>query len=107
MIISIVAYVIIVQHFLHRHELPLELSSSKAVCDACKQGKKSPIGFFIEVSTHVTKAPLELILSDVWGPTQNFVSSPKFYVSFIDTSSFFTSLSLLNHKPNVYNMFNQ
>lgn len=74
----------IVRHVLHRHELPLESSNNNdiAVCDACQHGKSHQLPF--SSSDHVVKAPLELIFSDVWGPTQTSVSGHNYYVSFID-----------------------
>jgi hypothetical protein len=41
----------VVKHVLHKHELPLESSSNKAICDACQQ--KSPIAIsFIKPCNH-------------------------------------------------------
>jgi hypothetical protein len=42
------------------------------------------------VSTSVSFKPLELIFSDVWGPTPDSVGRKKYYVSFIDDFSKFT-----------------
>jgi histone deacetylase 1/2 len=66
----------VVQHILHKHELPFESSSNKSVCDACQQGKSHQLPF--SLSTHVIKAPLELIHSDVWGPAKTSISGHKF-----------------------------
>jgi histone deacetylase 1/2 len=82
----------VVQHVLHSHDLPStsESNKNKAVCDACQQGKSHQLPFYL--STCVTKHPLEIIYSDVWGPAQTSVSEYCFYVSFVDAYSRFTWL---------------
>jgi hypothetical protein len=73
----------IVQHILHRHELPSVVSVNKAaVCDAYQQGKSHQLSF--PLSNRVTSSPLEIIYSDVWGPAQTSISGHQFYVSFTD-----------------------
>ena len=52
------------------------------ICDACQQGKSHQLPFLL--STRVTTSPLEIIYSDVWGPTQTSVSGHEYYVSFVD-----------------------
>ena len=96
----------IVSHVLRRHELPLVSSNKETpVCDACQQGKSHQLPFTI--SSHVIKAPLELIYSDVWGHAQTSVSGHNYYVSFIDAYSRFTWLYLLKRKSDVFNVFVQ
>jgi hypothetical protein len=97
----------VVQHVLHRHDLPSIGESNKvtSVCDACQQGKSHQLPF--SLSTRVTQSPLEIIYSDVWGPAQNSISGHHFYVSFVDAYSRFTWLYLLKHKSDVYNVFLQ
>jgi histone deacetylase 1/2 len=95
----------VVQHVLHSHDLPstIESNKHKAVCDACQQGKSHQLPF--SLSTRVTKHPLEIIYSDVWGPAQVSVSGHHFYVSFVDAYSRFTWLYLIKHKLDVYDVF--
>jgi histone deacetylase 1/2 len=97
----------VIHHFLHSHDLPSIIESNKhqSVCDACQQGKSHQLPF--SLSTHVTKFPLEIIYSDVWGPAQTSVSGHRFYVSFVDTFSRFTWLYLLKHKSFVCDVFLQ
>jgi histone deacetylase 1/2 len=95
----------IVQHVLHRYELPSESASKDVICDACQQGKSHQLPF--SLSTRVTTSPLEIIYSDVWGPAQTSVSGHQFYVSFIDAYSRFTWLYLLKHKSDVFQVFLQ
>ena len=95
----------IVQHVLHRHELPSVSNNNSVICDACQQGKSHQLPF--SLSTRVTTSPLEIIYSDVWGPAQTSVSGHQFYVSFIDAYSRFTWLYLLKHKSDVFQFFLQ
>jgi histone deacetylase 1/2 len=90
----------VVQHILHRHELPSVLVNKVLVCDACQQGKSHQLPF--SLSTRVTTAPLEIIYSDVWGPAQISISGHQFYVSFVDAYSRFTWFYLLKHKSDVF-----
>jgi histone deacetylase 1/2 len=96
----------VVRHVLRRHELPF-VSNNKAssVCDACQQGKSRQLPF--SESTHVVKAPLELVYTDVWGHAQTSVSGHNYYVSFIDAYSRFTWLYLLKRKSDVFDVFLQ
>ena len=56
-------------------------------------------------STSVSKAPLELIYSDVWGPGPVSVGRQKYYVSFIDDFSKFSWIYLLKNKSDVFEKF--
>jgi histone deacetylase 1/2 len=49
----------IVQHVLHRHELPSVSVNKAVICDACQQGKSHQLPF--SLSTRVTTSPLEII----------------------------------------------
>jgi histone deacetylase 1/2 len=97
----------VVQHVLHSHDLPsiIESNKNKSVCDACQQGKSHQLPF--SLYTRVTKHPLEIIYSDVWGSAQVSVCGHCFYVSFVDVYSRFTWLYLLKHKSDVYDVFLQ
>jgi hypothetical protein len=53
----------------------------------------------------VSKVPLELVFSDVWGPTPSLVGKNKYYVSFIDDYSKFTWIYLLKNKFEVFAKF--
>jgi hypothetical protein len=53
----------------------------------------------------VSKAPLELVFSDVWGPAPNSVGKNNYYVSFIDDYSKFTWIFLLKNKSEVFPKF--
>jgi hypothetical protein len=80
-------------------------STSDVVCDACQCGKSHQRPFPRYVS--VSKTPLELVFSDVWGPGPTSVGRNKFYVSFIDDYSKFTWIFLLKHEYEVFTKFHQ
>jgi hypothetical protein len=46
----------------------------------------------------ISKVPLELIFSDVWGPAPTSAGKHNYYVSFIDGFSKFIWIYLLQHK---------
>jgi histone deacetylase 1/2 len=78
----------IVQHVLHRHELPSESVNKVVICDACQQGKSHQLPF--SLSTHVTTSPLEIIHSDVW-------VLPKLLLVDINTMSVLLMLIVVLH----------
>ncbi|RDX65444.1 hypothetical protein CR513_55899, partial [Mucuna pruriens] len=49
--------------------------------------------------------PFDLIHSDVWGPTSNFISGAKWFVSFIDDCIRVTWIFLMKHKYEVCQIF--
>lgn len=55
----------------------------------------------------MSKAPLELVFSDVWGPAPSSVGNKNYYVSFIDDFSKFTWVYLLKHKSEVFSKFRE
>jgi hypothetical protein len=73
------------------------------VCDACQQGKSHQLPFPKSVS--VSKTPLELVFSDVWGPAPTSAGKHNYYVSFIDDFSKFIWIYLLQHKSEVFQKF--
>jgi hypothetical protein len=73
------------------------------MCNACQQAKSHQLTY--PISTSQSRAPLELIFSDVWGPTYDSINKNKYYVSFIDDLSKFTWIYLLKHKSDVLKKF--
>jgi hypothetical protein len=73
------------------------------MCDACQQVKSHQLPY--PISSSSSKAPLELIFSDVWGPACTSIGNYKYYVSFIDDFSRFTWIYLLKHKSEVFQKF--
>ena len=80
-------------------------SKNNSVCDACMQAKSHQLPF--SMSNHISTSPLQLVFSDVWGPTINSVGGYKYYVSFIDDFSKFTWIYLLKQKSEVFDVFMQ
>jgi hypothetical protein len=59
-------------------------------------------------AVHRTLAPLELIHSDVWGPTPVSVNGYKYYISFIDDFTKFTWIYLMHDRmeaPKIFQLF--
>jgi hypothetical protein len=52
-----------------------------------------------------SSAPLELVYSDVWGPTIDSFGRKQYYISFIDDYSKFTWIYILLHKSEVSKYF--
>jgi histone deacetylase 1/2 len=95
----------VVKQVVNKFGLPCSESSNESVCNACQQAKSHQLPF--PVSTSVSKHPLELIFSDVWGPALESVGRKKYYVSFIDDFSKFTWIYLLQHKSQVLEKFKE
>jgi hypothetical protein len=81
----------------------LKEASSESLCGACQRVKSHQLSF--SVSSSVSKAPLELIFSDVWGPVPMSVGKFKYYVSFIDNYRKFAWVYLLKNKSDVFQKF--
>jgi hypothetical protein len=91
----------IVKVILSKNSLPvISDTSSESVCDACQQDKSHQLPY--PVSTSISKGPLELIFSNVWGPACDSIGRYKYHVTFIDDYSKFTWLFLLKHKSEVF-----
>jgi hypothetical protein len=73
------------------------------VCDACQCAKSRQLLF--PKSSSSSKAPLDLVFTDVWGPAPSFVGRNNYYVGFIDDYSKFTWIFLLNNKSEVFSKF--
>jgi hypothetical protein len=73
------------------------------VCDSCQRAKSHQLPY--SLSPNVSKAPLELIHYDIWGPAPTFVGRYSYYVSFIYDYSRYTWLYLLKHKSDIYHLF--
>ena len=94
----------VVQQILSKNCLPFFQESNKeSICDACQLGKSHQLPY--PTSTSVSRKPLELVFSDVWGPALPSVGRNTYYVSFIDDFSKFTWIYLLRHKSEVFQRF--
>lgn len=82
----------------------LHISCSSFDCITCKSCKGHKLPF--EHSHNKKLAPLELIHSDVWGPSPvTSIQGFHYYVTFIDDCSHFTWLFPLKQKSEVSNVF--
>jgi hypothetical protein len=77
-----------VQRVLVSNDLEFTRESNNVVCNPCQQAKNHQLHFPKFVS--VSQATLELVFSDVWGPTPSSMGRNSYYVSFIDDYSKFT-----------------
>lgn len=79
-------------------------NTSKSFCYPCLQGKLHKLPF--SHSTSVSTFPLQLIHTDVWGPSpQISVNGFNYYVSFVDDMSKYTWLYPIKLKSDVSTVF--
>jgi hypothetical protein len=93
---------------LHTRQVVLGLpkfSGRKAqICEACQLGKQHQLPFPDERNQSHNK--LDLIHSDVWGPTQNVsLGGSRYFVSFIDDYTRHTWIYLIERKSEVFDCF--
>ena len=82
----------------------LPISDSITHCKHCLNGKMQQLPF--DKSNFKASKPLELIHSDVWGPTPTTsISDFQFYVLFVYDYPKFTWLFLLKFKSDVFEVF--
>jgi histone deacetylase 1/2 len=89
-----------VRHLVSKFSLPTSSNKIPSICSACQQGKshRLPFSSFQSISTHL----LELIFSDVWGPSPIMSThNNKYYVSFVDHFSKYTWLFPILAKSSV------
>jgi hypothetical protein len=75
-------------------------SNNETISYACQKAKSHQLPY--STSTSASSARLELVVSDVWGPTLDSIGGKKYYVSFIDDFSKFTWIYLLKFKSEVF-----
>jgi hypothetical protein len=96
----------IVQRVIKESNLPCLAQEIKdSVCNACQQAKSHQLPYTI--STSISKHPLKLVFSDVWGPTPKWARRYKYYVSFIDDFSIFSWIYLIKFKSEVFQKFHE
>jgi hypothetical protein len=96
----------IVRSILRLNNLPcLKESSVSSICNACQLAKSHQLPY--NTSIHRTIMPLEIINSDVWGPTPISVGDYKYYISFIDDFTKFTWIYLMIDRTEAHHIFLQ
>jgi hypothetical protein len=76
---------------------PIVGNKTEPACSACLSAKSKQLPFYSSQSQ--IKAPLELIFSDLWGPSPVCSrTGNKYYISFLDAYSRYTWLFPISHK---------
>jgi len=93
----------VLQLVLNKISIPCS-SLSLSFCDSCKVGKMHQLPF---ANCQITaKAPLELIYSDLWGPTPVLSTEGfKYYIVFIDACTRYAWLYPLKQKSDALAIF--
>ena len=94
----------ILHHLATSCTLPLSTSSSDMTCDSCLCHKSQQLPF--HVSSLKSHGPLDLIYTDVWGPTPiPSTEGYRFYVIFIDHFTKYIWFYSIYHKSDVSLIF--
>ena len=95
-----------VSRIISRFGLLVLPNSNKKFCSACLQPKSKQLSFSPSLSQY--NSPLDLIYTDVWGPSPICSQHGfKYYVSFLDASSRYTWLYPMTKKSDAFNIFLQ
>jgi hypothetical protein len=95
-----------VSRIISRFGLPVLPTSNKTFCSACLQSKSKQLSFSPSFSQYTS--PLDLIYTDVWGPSPIYSQHGfKYYVSFLDAFSRYTWLYPMTKKSDAFNIFLQ
>ena len=96
----------IVSSIISRFGLPTVANKNEPACSACLSAKSKQLPFYSSQSQ--IKAPLELIYSDLWGPSPVLSRTRNnYYVSFLDAYSRYTWLFPISHKNDAFPIFIQ
>jgi hypothetical protein len=90
-----------VKQVISKFYLPAFSNKSAASCVSCQQAKAHQLP--CPASTSISNHPLELLFSNVWGPSPVVLSNGnKYYVTFVDAFSRFTWLFPIQCKYDVF-----
>ena len=96
----------IVSTIISKFGLPIVGNKTESACSTCLSAKSKQLPFYSSQSQ--IKAPLELIFSDLWGPSPICSrTGHKYYISFLDAYSRYTWLFPISHKNDAYSVFIQ
>jgi hypothetical protein len=96
----------IVHRVISQNKLPcVREHHQDTLCDACQQTKSHQLTY--PKSLSVSKFPLDLIFSVVWGLAPDSFGRNKYYVSFIDDHSKFVWIYLLRYESQVFENFHE
>jgi hypothetical protein len=94
----------IVHHVFSNFNLSTTSNKKPIVCPACQRGKSHQLPF--SLSENKSSFPLELVFSDVWGPSLTISNNgARYYVIFVDHFSKFTWFYPITCKYNVSSIF--
>jgi hypothetical protein len=94
----------IVHHVINKFQLPVTNNKKLPICPACQRGKSHQLPF--NMSENKSSVPLELVFSDVWGPSPILSNNgARFYVIFVDHFSKFTWFYPIACKSYVFSIF--
>ncbi|GFY82736.1 hypothetical protein Acr_02g0009760 [Actinidia rufa] len=94
----------ILHHLVTSCTLPLSPSSSEINCDLCLCNKSQRLPF--HESSLKSRDPLDLIYTDVWGPTPvTSTEGYRFYVIFVDHFTKYIWFYPISHKSDVFAIF--
>jgi hypothetical protein len=95
-----------VHSVISQFQLPVHSNKASTPCKICPQAKGHQLPF--SSSTSSICKPLELVYSDVWGPSPTLsINGNRFYVSFIDAYSRYTWVFPIQAKSDVMPTFLQ
>jgi len=93
-----------VNFVLSKFQLPVLSNKAPAPCNVCPQAKGHQLPFSASQTSICN--PLDLIYSDVWGPSPTIsINGNRFYVSFVDAFSRFTWVYPIQSKSDVMQVF--
>jgi hypothetical protein len=96
----------IVNQVVCAHHFVVVKNKTSGICPACRMGKSHELPF--PFSPSVSQFPLELVFTDVWGPSPFYsINRNRYYVCFIDDFSKFIWLFPLATKSSVASTFLQ
>ena len=92
-----------VHQVVSRNSLPLK-NKRESFCSFCPLGKSHKLSF--PSSSTIYKTPLELVVSDIWGPSPIISNNQfRYYIHFLNVYSHFIWIFPLKLKSNVQNFF--
>lgn len=96
----------LVNHLISTFSLPTHKNGHVSPCTSCSQNKAHRLPFNNHGLT--STAPIELIYTDVWGPSHEIgIEGSKYYVIFIDHFTKYIWLYPITHKSSVHKIFPQ
>lgn len=93
-----------VKRVLHVLKPQLSINNTHFLCDACAMSKHHALPF--TPSTIVYTTPLQLIVSDLWGPTYKMSKNgSRYYITFMDVFSRYSWIYFLQSKSEAFPTF--